>query len=108
MVADEELLPFGAGRFDLVLSCFSLHWVNDLPGALAQIAHALKPDGLFLAAFAGGTTLVELREALLRAELELEGGGACASRPSSTFATPAAFCSARASQCRSPTSRPSA
>jgi NADH dehydrogenase [ubiquinone] 1 alpha subcomplex assembly factor 5 len=76
VVADEELLPFGAGRFDLVLSCFSLHWVNDLPGALAQIAHALKPDGLFLAALAGGTTLVELREALLRAELELEGGGA--------------------------------
>ena len=74
MVADEELLPFGAGRFDLVLSCFSLHWVNDLPGTLVQIAHTLKPDGLFLAALAGGTTLVELREALLRAELELEGG----------------------------------
>ncbi|HSA82688.1 MAG TPA: methyltransferase domain-containing protein [Geminicoccaceae bacterium] len=76
VVADEELLPFGAARFDLVLSCFSLHWVNDLPGALAQIAHALRPDGLFLAALPGGTTLLELREALLRAELELEGGGA--------------------------------
>ena len=74
VVADEELLPFGAGRFDLVLSCLSLHWVNDLPGTLAQIGHALKPDGLFLAAFPGGTTLPELREALLRAELELDGG----------------------------------
>ena len=74
LVADEELLPFGAGRFDLVLSCFSLHWVNDLPGTLAQIGYVLKPDGLLLAALPGGTTLFELREALLRAELELEGG----------------------------------
>jgi NADH dehydrogenase [ubiquinone] 1 alpha subcomplex assembly factor 5 len=74
LVADEELLPFGHERFDLVLSCLSLHWVNDLPGALAQIARALKPDGLLLAALCGGTTLFELREALLRAELELDGG----------------------------------
>jgi NADH dehydrogenase [ubiquinone] 1 alpha subcomplex assembly factor 5 len=74
VVADEELLPFGAARFDLVLSCFSLHWVNDLPGTLVQIGHALKPDGLFLASFPGGSTLPELREALVRAELELEGG----------------------------------
>ncbi len=74
LVADEELLPFGAGRFDLVLSCLSLHWVNDLPGTLAQIGHVLKPDGLLLATLLGGATLPELREALLRAELELEGG----------------------------------
>jgi NADH dehydrogenase [ubiquinone] 1 alpha subcomplex assembly factor 5 len=74
LVADEEALPFGADAFDLVLSCFSLHWINDLPGTLAQVRYALKPDGLFLAAMAGGTTLYELREALMRAELELEGG----------------------------------
>jgi NADH dehydrogenase [ubiquinone] 1 alpha subcomplex assembly factor 5 len=74
LVADEEALPLGADTLDLILSCFSLHWVNDLPGALAQIRHALKPDGLFLAAMAGGTTLYELREALMRAELELAGG----------------------------------
>ena len=30
---------------------------NDLPGALAQMRRALKPDGLFLAAFLGGDTL---------------------------------------------------
>ncbi|HEX2479025.1 MAG TPA: methyltransferase domain-containing protein [Geminicoccaceae bacterium] len=74
LVADEEALPFGQGCLDLVLSCFSLHWVNDLPGALAQIRYALKPDGLFLAILPGGTTLFELREALLRAELEIAGG----------------------------------
>ncbi|MGH6906002.1 MAG: methyltransferase domain-containing protein, partial [Geminicoccaceae bacterium] len=76
LVADEEALPFGAGSLDLVLSCFSLHWVNDLPGALAQIRYALKPDGLFLAAMPGGTTLAELREALVRADLEIDGGAA--------------------------------
>jgi NADH dehydrogenase [ubiquinone] 1 alpha subcomplex assembly factor 5 len=76
LVADEELLPFGAGTLDLILSCFSLHWVNDLPGTLAQIRHALRPDGLFLAMMPGGMTLIELREALLRAELEASGGAA--------------------------------
>jgi NADH dehydrogenase [ubiquinone] 1 alpha subcomplex assembly factor 5 len=74
LVADEEALPFGPGRFDLILSCFSLHWVNDLPGALAQIRYALKRDGLFLAIMPGGTTLFELRESLMRAELEIAGG----------------------------------
>ncbi len=57
-----------------MLSCFALHWVDDLPGTLAQIRHALKPDGLFLAAVPGGSTLHELREALMRAELEQSGG----------------------------------
>ena len=74
IVADEEALPFGPGRLDLVISCFSLHWVNDLPGTLAQVRYALKPDGLFLAIMPGGTTLFELRESLMRAELEIAGG----------------------------------
>jgi NADH dehydrogenase [ubiquinone] 1 alpha subcomplex assembly factor 5 len=74
LVADEEALPFGPGCLDLVTSCFSLHWVNDLPGTLAQIRYALKPDGLFLAIMPGGATLFELREALTRAELEVAGG----------------------------------
>jgi SAM-dependent methyltransferase len=76
LAADEEALPVGPACLDLVLSCFSLHWVNDLPGTLAQIRYALKPDGLFLAIMPGGTTLFELREALLRAELEVAGGAA--------------------------------
>ena len=74
VAADEEFLPFAGGRFDLVASCLSLHWVNDLPGALLQIREALKPDGLFLAVFLGGETLRELRQALLEAEAETEGG----------------------------------
>jgi SAM-dependent methyltransferase len=74
LAADEELLPFAPGSFDLVMSVLSLHWVNDLPGSLIQIGRCLKPDGLFLAALLGGETLHELRAALLQAEIEVEGG----------------------------------
>lgn len=74
IVADEEFLPFAAGRFDLVLSAMSLHWVNDLPGTLIQIARILKPDGLFLGAMLGGATLWQLRQALAAAESEIDGG----------------------------------
>jgi SAM-dependent methyltransferase len=74
LVADEERLPFAAGRIDLVVSSLALHWANDLVGALIQIRQALKPDGLFVGAILGGATLTELRAALTDAELELRGG----------------------------------
>jgi len=74
LAVDEEWLPFAPASFDLVLSCLSLHWVNDLPGTLAQIRRILKPDGLFLAVMLGGETLVELRRSLAAAESEVEGG----------------------------------
>ena len=72
--ADEEALPFADQSLDLVVSGLALHVVNDLPGTLVQVRRALKPDGLLLAAMLGGTTLHELRTALLAAEEELEGG----------------------------------
>ena len=74
LAGDEEAQPFAPGTFDLVLSNLSLHWVNDLPGALIQARRALKPDGLFLATLLGGDTLNELRRALTEAELAEEGG----------------------------------
>jgi len=74
VVGDEEALPFGDSTLDLVLSNLSLHWTNDLPGALVQIRRALKPDGLLLATLFGGETLKELRAALLDAESEITGG----------------------------------
>ncbi|DBB03612.1 hypothetical protein WJX82_000053 [Trebouxia sp. C0006] len=71
---DEEFLPFKAGSIDLIVSCLSCHWVNDLPGMLQQCRRALKPDGLFLAAMFGGDTLHELRVSCNLAEEELQGG----------------------------------
>ncbi len=74
VVGDEERQPFAPGSFDLVVSCLSLHAVNDLPGALVQVRRALKPDGLFLGCLFGGGTLGELRQALSIAESEVAGG----------------------------------
>ncbi len=74
IVADEEILPLKPGSVDLIVSLMSLHATNDTPGTMVQIARALKPDGLFLAAFSGNGTLGELRESLLQAEIELTGG----------------------------------
>ena len=72
--ADEEVLPFKTPQFDLVLSAGHLHHVNDIPGALIQARRALKPDGLFMGAMAGGQTLHQLRHCLMEAESELYGG----------------------------------
>ncbi|XP_048864253.1 arginine-hydroxylase NDUFAF5, mitochondrial isoform X1 [Brienomyrus brachyistius] len=74
ILADEEFLPFRENTFDLVMSSLSLHWINDLPGALRQIFHVLKPDGVFIGAMVGGETLYELRCSLQLAEIEREGG----------------------------------
>jgi SAM-dependent methyltransferase len=74
VVADAELSPFAPQSFDLVVSGLSLQWVNDLPGAFAQIRRILAPDGLFLACLPGGASLVELRGAFAQAEEEISGG----------------------------------
>ena len=74
VTADEEALPFAPGAFDVIVSALTLHWVNDLPGALVQARRCLAADGLFLAALLGGDTLFELRDALAEAEQEVEGG----------------------------------
>ena len=69
-----EVLPLHPEQFDLAISALAFQFVNDLPGVLAQIRRALKPDGLLLAAMIGGDTLNELRQCFAAAEAELEGG----------------------------------
>ena len=78
---DEEALPFAAESFDLVLANLSLHWTNDLPGALAQIRHVLKPDGLLLGVVFGAGTLAELRTVLMEAEIAETGGASARVAP---------------------------
>jgi SAM-dependent methyltransferase len=70
----QEVLPFRPEQLDLAISALAFQFVNDLPGVLAQIRRALKPDGLLLAAMIGGDTLNELRQCFAAAEAELEGG----------------------------------
>lgn len=81
VVADEDRLPFADGSFDLVVSAGALTTVNDLPGALAGIRRVLRPDGLFVASFVGGMSLVELRACLLEAEAAITGGAGSHTAP---------------------------
>lgn len=74
VVTDEECLALGEQRFDLAVSVLGLHAVNDLPGALLQIRRTLNPEGLFVAALFGGSTLHELRHAFAAGEAETLGG----------------------------------
>ncbi|HEX7881538.1 MAG TPA: methyltransferase domain-containing protein [Afipia sp.] len=73
-LSDAEPLALVPASIDLLVSALALQFVNDLPGVLAQIRRALKPDGLFLAAMIGGETLTELRQSFAGAESEVEGG----------------------------------
>jgi len=69
-----ETLRLEPESLDLAVSALAFQFVNDLPGVLAQIRRALKPDGLLLAAMIGGDTLTELRRSFAAAEAECEGG----------------------------------
>ncbi|GAA5999950.1 uncharacterized protein JCM10292_003552 [Rhodotorula paludigena] len=73
---DEESLAshFEENSHDCIMSCLSMHWINDLPGTLVQIKRTLRPDGVFIGSMLGGDTLFELRTSLQLAELEREGG----------------------------------
>jgi SAM-dependent methyltransferase len=71
---ESKPLPLQPQSLDLVVSALAFQFVNDLPGILAQIRRALKPDGLLLAAMIGGDTLTELRQSFAAAEAECEGG----------------------------------
>ncbi len=70
----DEVLQLAPSSLDLAVSALAFQFVNDLPGVLAQIRRALKPDGLLLAAMIGGETLTELRQSFAAAEAECEGG----------------------------------
>lgn len=68
--AEEDRPHSPEGAYDLIVSAGVLDSVNDLPGALALIRRSLRPDGLFMGAFLGGSTLATLRSVLLGAEAE--------------------------------------
>lgn len=88
-VSVERIEAFGAGDFpalpegelDLIVSLLHLQAVNDVPGHLAQLRQRLRPDGLLMAAFIGGESLTELREAFLAADLSISGGASARIAP---------------------------
>lgn len=68
--ADFGLAP---EAYDVILAPFSLHFLDDLPGALIQLRRALRPGGLLLASLPVLGTLHALRLALLEAEEQFTG-----------------------------------
>lgn len=71
---ESELPELEPASADLVITSMCAHWVNDLPGLIRAARRALKPDGLFLAAFLGGETLAEMRSSFVLGDLERRGG----------------------------------
>ena len=66
-IDEEQPLPF-AEKFDLVVSLGTLDTVNDLPGALIHLRHALAPGGLALVAIPGAGSLPATRAVMLAAD----------------------------------------
>ncbi|WP_066532747.1 hypothetical protein [Erythrobacter sp. CCH5-A1] len=60
--------PLAGSPFDFIGVIGQLDAVNDLPGALIHLRHALTPGGLVIASFIGGQSLPALRAAMLAAE----------------------------------------
>ena len=73
VLAGPQNFGLPAQAFDLVVANLSLHFLDDLPGALIQLRRSLKPDGLLLASMPALGTLQALRETLLEAEERLTG-----------------------------------
>lgn len=77
--ADENRIDPASPRlpsndYQLIVSILDLQIVNDVPSYLEAMRRHLQPDGLFLAALVGGRSLTELRDAWLKADVELSGG----------------------------------
>jgi len=54
-------LPMRDGSVDMLVSTLCLQWVDDLPGAMAEIARVLKPRAVAMVMTLGAQTLQELR-----------------------------------------------
>lgn len=74
VVRDEDILELKLVEYDLIINTLCLHWANDPIGQLIQCRRALRPDGLFLCAFLGGSTLNQLKDSLTIAESRVSGG----------------------------------
>jgi SAM-dependent methyltransferase len=66
--ANEEVLDFDPGSFDLCLAVGTLDTVNALPEALLRLRFLLQPDSLLIGVISGGDTLPMLRHAMRAAD----------------------------------------
>jgi len=50
VIGDMERLPFRDGTFDVIATCWTLYFMNDIDTALAEIVRCLTPGGRLIAA----------------------------------------------------------
>ncbi len=50
LLGDMERLPFRAGAFDVVVTCWTLYFMRDIDATLAEIKRCLRPGGRLIAA----------------------------------------------------------
>ena len=50
LLGDMERLPFRAGAFDVIVTCWTLYFMRDVDAALAEITRCLRPGGRLVAA----------------------------------------------------------
>ena len=74
VVIDVENLPFKENRYDVILSSFFFHWIEDIPKILYNLRKIMKPDSLLLINFFGGRTLADLQKLFIDIEIKLLGG----------------------------------
>ncbi len=70
----EEVVPFSAASFDLVISVMHLHAVQDIQSFLFQYRALLNPDGMMLCIFPGNNTFQEIRTASMAVDMDFYGG----------------------------------
>ncbi len=71
IICDDEDLNLQEEQNDIVLSCLNLHWINEVVPFLCKIYCNLKPKGVFIANFIGGSSLLHLRKKLTEMEIAL-------------------------------------
>jgi len=67
IAADTEFLPYRSACFDLVISNFTLQWLEQWDRAVHEIFRVLKPGGTFLCSAFGEQTFNELKACFARA-----------------------------------------
>lgn len=73
VVLEEEKFPFKENTFNSICSTQSLHFVNDIPGALVQARSSLKKNGVYIASFLGVQTAQEIKALLYEVEDHFTG-----------------------------------
>ena len=74
LLIDFNKLPFKKNKFNIIVSTFFIHWIEDVPNLLKNLKNIMQPDSLLIMNFLGGKTLSELQKQLIDLEIKFYGG----------------------------------